>query len=96
MSGKRKFKIGTALVTIPVLEVCRHGLDLGPYLERHATGDWGDASEKLQKENDAALLSGKGRLRSVYHINGRRIWIVTEEDRSRTVAMLPHEEIDTD
>lgn len=96
MSKQRRFKLGTSLVSIAVLEVCRHGLDLGPYLERHASGDWGDATGKVIAENEDALRTGKGRIRSVFHMNGRRIWLVTEEDRSRTVALLPHEEVELD
>lgn len=86
----RKFKLGQALASIGVLELCRYGLDLGPLFDRHASGDWGDADEKTRKENEHALTHG-GRITSVYHPNGRRVWIVTEADRSRTVAMLPHE-----
>ncbi|KPB82015.1 MULTISPECIES: hypothetical protein [Pseudomonas syringae group] len=86
----RKVKLGQALVTIGVLELCRFGLDLGPLFERHASGDWGDADERTGKANDQAVAKG-GRITSVYHPNGRRIWLVTEADRSRTVAMLPHE-----
>lgn len=96
MSRGRRFKLGTSLVSIAVLEVCRNGLDLGPFLERHSSGDWGDASSRVGSENEEALKTGVGRIRSVYHMNGRRIWLVTEEDRSRTVALLPHEEVDLD
>lgn len=87
---KRKFPLGQALATIGVLELCRYGLDLGPLFDRHAAGDWGDADEATREENERAISDG-GRLTSVYHPNGRRVWIVTEADRSRTVAMLPHE-----
>lgn len=86
----RKFKLGQALASIGVLELCRYGLDLGPLFDRHAVGDWGDADEATRAANDRALIE-QGRITSVYHPNGRRVWIVTEADRSRTVAMLPHE-----
>ncbi len=87
---RRKFKLGQPLATLGVLELCRYGLDLGPLFDRHAAGDWGDADEATKQDNEQAL-AGSGRLTSVYHPNGRRVWIVTEADRSRTVAMLPHE-----
>lgn len=86
----RRVKLGQALSTIGVLELCRYGLDLGPFFDRHASGDWGDADEATRKANDKAMTDG-GRIMSVYHPNGRRVWIVTEADGSRTVAMLPHE-----
>lgn len=86
----RKFRLGQALATIGVLELCRYGLDLGPLFDRHTAGDWGDADEATRRANEKALQDG-GRIMSVYHPNGRRVWIVSEADRSRTVAMLPHE-----
>lgn len=86
----RKFRLGQALATIGVLELCRYGVDLGPLFDRHASGDWGDADEATRQANEQALQDG-GRIMSVYHPNGRRVWIVSEADRSRTVAMLPHE-----
>lgn len=86
----RKVKLGQALATIGVLELCRYGLDLGPLFDRHSSGDWGDVDKSTRQANERGL-TGNGRVMSVYHPNGRRVWIVTEADRSRTVAMLPHE-----
>lgn len=87
----RKFSLGQMFATIGVVELCKHThLDLGPYIERHASGDWGDVDESHKAGNETALSDG-GRLWSVYHPHGQRIWIVTDADRARTVAMLPHE-----
>lgn len=86
------FSLGQMLATISVLEVCKFGaIDLGPYIERHLAGDWGDVSADIRAANDAALAKGVGVLKSVYHPAGRRIWLVTDSSRSQTVAMLPHE-----
>lgn len=89
----RKFKLGQALATIGVVDLCRSGLDLGPYFDRHTAGDWGDVDEALRLQNESAL-ENRGQLKSVYHPHGRRIWIVTDGERTRTVAMLPHEQDD--
>ena len=65
-------------------------------LTRHCLGDWGDACEKTKKQNDEALeaeRSGKliDSLFSVYDIDGREIFIITEIDRSVTTVLFPDE-----
>lgn len=86
----RKFKLGQVVTTIGVLELCRHGMDLGPYIDRHVSGDWGDIDARTHAANERAVLEG-GRIMSVYHPAGRRIWIVTEPDRKQTTILFPHE-----
>lgn len=90
----RKFQLGQAMATMPIVELCRFGLDLGPYFERHVSGDWGDVQPAQKKANDASINNTtKDTIRSCYtaNINGvdRRFWIVTAGDRSRTIVMLP-------
>ena len=63
---------------------------LGVFIARHITGDWGDEDEDMTVHNDAALREGR-RLISVYAFKGTKFWVVTEADRSRTVALLPEE-----
>lgn len=65
-------------------------------LTRHCLGDWGDACEVTKKQNDEALeaeRSGKliDSLFSVYDIDGREIFIITEIDRSVTTVLFPDE-----
>lgn len=53
------------------------GEDPGPYLARHAAGDWGEVPPEDSRENDRALCTGE-RVLSVYRLQDRtRIWIVT-------------------
>ena len=60
-------------------------------LIRHLSGDWGDVTEEERKANDAAQKCG-GRLFSRYStIHGKRFWIITNEERSRTIVQLPVE-----
>lgn len=88
---KRKFPLGQCLTTIGVLELCKHKhLDLGPLIDRHASGDWGDMDDEAKAENNRAVKEG-GRIVSMYHPHGHRIVIITDADRTHTVAMLPHE-----
>jgi len=62
-----------------------------PYVRRHSEGDWGDVSADDWKANDDALTSGE-RLFSAYEIGaGKRLWIITEADRSSTTVLLPEE-----
>ena len=61
------------------------------YLYRHAAGDWGDLSNEDMLANAAALKDGT-RLLSAYQLNdGKKIWIITEADRSATTILLPNE-----
>lgn len=58
-------------------------------LARHIHGDWGDLSVEDQTANELALLTGK-RLFSSYDLPGnRKVWIITEADRSATTILLP-------
>lgn len=65
-------------------------------LHRHQTCDWGDMPEEDKQSNEDALL-GEGRIFSGYIIpeaikgNGKKIWIITEWDRSVTTILYPSE-----
>lgn len=61
-------------------------------LARHIHGDWGDLSAEDLASNELALLTGK-RLLSSYSLpdDRRKVWIVTEADRSVTTILLPEE-----
>lgn len=59
-------------------------------LKRHASGDWSNMDEQDQKENNYAI--GKYlRIFSAYKHCGRKIWIITEADRSVTTVLFPNE-----
>ena len=59
-------------------------------LKRHATGDWGDMDEQDKRENEYAL--GKYlRLFSSYNYCDKKIWVITEADRSATTILFPKE-----
>lgn len=60
-------------------------------LRRHASGDWGDLSDDDKEANTLALEEGT-RLFSSYALrDGRKVWIITEADRSATTFLLPSE-----
>lgn len=57
---------------------------------RHHTGDWGDVGKADAKANERALKTGE-RLLSAYTVDGTKLWIITEADRSVTTILLPDE-----
>ena len=63
-----------------------HGVAL---LARHVHGDWGDFGEEDRLQNELAVLL-ELRLLSSYRLpNGKKVWIITEADRSATTILLP-------
>lgn len=71
--------------------LARAGACPGPYLTRHARGDWGDVCPADARANDRDLVDG-GRLLSAYNLpTGERLWIITEAARSRTTVLTPDE-----
>lgn len=59
-------------------------------LARHAAGDWGDLCDDDKASNDAGVTQGS-RLLSAYTIRGKKLWLLTERDRSTTTLLLPSE-----
>jgi len=66
----------------------RHSVDGKALLDRHFAGDWGDQSKGDLRTNDTALKNGE-RVMSSYDVEGGKIWIITEWDRSVTTILLP-------
>jgi len=59
-------------------------------LKRHANGDWGDLCQEDIEENELSLKEGF-RLLSAYQKGEKKIWIITEADRSATTVLFPEE-----
>ena len=59
-------------------------------LRRHLRGDWGDLGDEDRASNDWAAKNGE-RILSAYHVNGAKVWVITERDRSATTFLLPEE-----
>lgn len=87
-----KFDFGRVVATATLANYCeKKGFSMLPYLIRHANGDWGDVCKEDWKSNDEALKNGL-RLLSEYKLpDGRRIWIITEWDRSATTLLFPED-----
>lgn len=59
-------------------------------ITKHQHGDWGDIGQADSEANNDALV-GEGRLLSSYTFRGKKLWIITEADRSVTTLLLPSE-----
>jgi len=67
------------------------GVELGDYLQRHASCDWGDMTPMDKMENDLAYECGFLRILSAYDTHNGKLWIITEADHSATTLLLPGE-----
>ena len=57
---------------------------------RFRPGDWGDLTPADQRANNEALAEGS-RILSAYVVGDRKLWVITEADRSATTILLPEE-----
>ena len=87
-----KFDFGRVVATTTLANYCeKKGFSMLPYPVRHANGDWGDVCKEDWRSNDEALKNGL-RLLSEYKLpDDRRIWIITEWDRSATTLLFPED-----
>lgn len=88
------FEPGMLMMTQGVHALLEQGLlEAHLYLNRHLAGDWGDLCDEDRLSNQQALQHGE-RLFSSYDVNAgdeKKLWIITERDRSVTTLLLPHE-----
>jgi len=95
--SERLFELGRVVVTPGALEaIAEAGDDLATFLDRHGAGDSGDLDPEDKAENDLIIglysLPRLLRLFSAYKLSdGRKIWVITEADRSATTLLLPEE-----
>ena len=83
--------LGKVVATPGALELLSGvGEDPFDYLSRHASGDWGELDSHDRRENERSLKHG-WRILSSYPVGERKVWIITEADRSVTTLLLPEE-----
>ena len=94
---KPKFSLGQVLATPGALEALeKSGESPATFINRHASGDWGEVSGGDGQLNDEALKDGS-RLLSAYRTKfGTKLWVITEatDDQGRreaTTILLPEE-----
>ena len=87
-----KFSLGSVVVTPGALEAMQEsGQTPDFFLDRHVSGDWGQVDAEDWQLNDQALLDGTRILSAYTTLKGRKLWIITEWDRSSTTILLPED-----
>jgi len=90
-----KFNLGRLYLTRGVNDLVAENLEFAKFvmdsLKRHASGDWGDLCEEDKRENEYALGKYLRLFSSYTYDDSRRIWIITEADRSSTTVLFPDE-----
>jgi hypothetical protein len=85
------FRLGQIVATRDVLaHLGHHSIATDPYLKRHVCGDWGMVPPEDARANCLAVQHG-ARILSSYDIGGKRVWVITEADRSVTTLLFPEE-----
>jgi hypothetical protein len=83
-----RFPLGSIVATPAAIGL---GVDLNNFIHRHHCGHWGDLDSEDKETNEQALKVG-ARILSCYQVGGgRRIYIITEADRSVTTVLLAEE-----
>ena len=87
-----RFRLGQMVATPGALAAMeRNQTQPLTLLARHQAGEWGDLDSEDVAENEYSLERGL-RLPSGYTLlDGTRIWIINEADRSSTCILLPDE-----
>lgn len=85
-----KFPLGQTVITNGALAILTQD-EILSFLKRHISGDWGDLGDEDKAENESSLKEGN-RIMSVYRsLEGEKIYVITEWDRSVTTVLLPDE-----
>jgi hypothetical protein len=85
------FQLGEVRITRAAYDVLASvGMNAVPLLVRHATGDWGCVPQRLRKRNQRAC-SNFEQVESWHLVQGRKVAIVTDGERTMTTICLPHE-----
>jgi hypothetical protein len=86
---KLAFQPGTVVVTMGARQIATDE-QLANLVRRHLSGDWGEVDWEDAKANDDAVKWSE-RILSSYRVNGEKLWVLTEADRSATTVMTPDE-----
>ena len=87
-----KFALGSVVATPGAIEaMAESGQSPEFFLQRHASGDWGQVDQEDWQLNDEAVKEGTRLLSAYTTLKGRKLWVITEHDRSSTTILLPEE-----
>lgn len=87
-----KFPPGQIVATPGAIKLLdSNGMNGSTVLTRHLQGDWGDLCEEDAEMNNEALSLGNRVLSSYDLPEDKKVWVITESDRSVTTILLPSE-----
>ena len=87
-----KFRLGEIVATPNALRTLDEAQQVPEeFLARHAAGDWGEVPAEDWQENELSVRKGFRVLSSYTLSTGKKIWIITEADRSATTLLLPED-----
>jgi hypothetical protein len=90
---RQRFELGELVATPGALQLlAEHEVSPSELLARHALGDWGSVCREDAWENELSVKEGL-RVVSSYPVgeDARKVWVITEADRSSTCLLLPEE-----
>ena len=86
------FPLGRIVATPGALQALEAaGQQPAKFLDRHASGDWGELDDEDKRENEFSVHNGLRILSAYTTSGGDKLWIITEADRSATTILLPEE-----
>ena len=86
-----KFSLGQVVMTRGIADSDLNKEEIAKAVARHSNGDWGNLPTEDKAMNDEAVISGEDRILSAYVIDGEKIYVITEWDRSITTILFPDE-----
>jgi hypothetical protein len=87
--NQARFQLGRMVATPGALEVLKEaGQDAKEFIYRHQQGDWGDMADEDKRENEFSVDKHLRILPAYYTSKGKKLWIITEADRSVTTILL--------
>jgi hypothetical protein len=85
------FALGQIMATPGAVEIMdTQGIVWLELAHRHVAGDWGDLDDQDKQDNDLSVQK-EFRILSAYGRGEKRLWTITEADRSVTTILLPSE-----
>jgi hypothetical protein len=85
------FTLGQCYATAGVVQILQDAeLDPMTLVQRHHGGDWGDLCAKDIQANESAIREGH-RILSAYTVAGKKVYVITEANRSVTTVLLASE-----
>lgn len=89
--SNRLFNLGRVVGTQAALALLeQHNLSPMQFLERHVAGNFGDLCNEDKESNNEAIWNGE-RILSSYHVGDKKLWLITEADRSSTTLLISSE-----